>query len=91
MRRTRLDRQPLHYAAVRGNKKVVVELLLLLQYGANPNSTDKYGYTPERLASRKGHEEMVQLLQAHSGRGGGIECNLTRCKRGDGGATKGMH
>lgn len=35
---------------------------LLLEYGANPGMTDKYGKTPLALAQEKGYQQIVALL-----------------------------
>lgn len=37
---------------------------LLLEHGANPHMTDKYGKTPLELAEQKGYHEIAQLLIA---------------------------
>ncbi|WP_017347299.1 ankyrin repeat domain-containing protein [Pantoea sp. A4] len=37
---------------------------LLLEHGANPHMTDKYGKTPLTLAREKGYHEMAELLIA---------------------------
>ena len=37
---------------------------LLLEHGASPYMTDKYGKTPLELAREKGYEEIAQLLIA---------------------------
>ena len=37
---------------------------LLLEHGASPHMTDKYGKTPLELAREKGFEEIAQLLIA---------------------------
>ncbi|MGU9866602.1 ankyrin repeat domain-containing protein [Kluyvera ascorbata] len=37
---------------------------LLLEHGASPHMTDKYGKTPLELAREKGYEEIAQLLIA---------------------------
>ena len=50
---SRLDgKTPLHYAAMDGHKKIVK---LLLEKGANPNSTGRNGATPLHLASSGWH------------------------------------
>jgi len=37
---------------------------LLLEHGASPHMTDKYGKTPLELARERGFEEIAQLLIA---------------------------
>lgn len=37
---------------------------LLLEHGANPHMTDKYGKTPLELAREKGFTEIADLLLA---------------------------
>lgn len=37
---------------------------LLLDHGANPHMTDKYGKTPLELAREKGYHEIAELLIA---------------------------
>lgn len=51
---------PLYFASQRGHTESVV---LLLDYGADPNALSKWG-TPLHIASRQGHEEVVELLLA---------------------------
>jgi len=51
---------PLHYAAKKGNSKIIE---LLLDAGANINSTyNKFGSTPLHIATWFGHTDCVQLL-----------------------------
>ena len=37
---------------------------LLLEHGANPHMTDKYGKSPLTLAREKGYHEIAELLVA---------------------------
>lgn len=41
---------------------------LLLDHGANPHMTDKYGKTPLELAREKGYHEIAELLIAAGAR-----------------------
>jgi len=55
------DRTPLR-AVVNGHEGVVK--LLLEQGGVDPNRSDRYGSTPLSYAAKRGHAEVVKLLQA---------------------------
>lgn len=46
-----------------GGKKQQEIVSLLLENGANPHMTDKYGKTPLVLAEEKGYREIAQLLK----------------------------
>ncbi|NIF48417.1 hypothetical protein F3J28_11660 [Enterobacter sp. Ap-1006] len=46
-----------------GGKKQQEIISLLLEHGANPHMTDKYGKTPRELAEEKGYREIAQLLR----------------------------
>ncbi|HEY3983946.1 ankyrin repeat domain-containing protein [Cedecea sp.] len=46
-----------------GGKKQQEIVSLLLENGANPHMTDKYGKTPLELAEEKGYREIAQLLR----------------------------
>lgn len=46
-----------------GGKKQQEIVSLLLENGANPQMTDKYGKTPLELAEEKGYREIAQLLR----------------------------
>ena len=50
---------PLHMASFNGHCEVVQ---LLLNKGADPNKTNRYGSTPLHRASSSGHKEVVLLL-----------------------------
>ena len=52
-------RTPLHWAALNGQRDVVV---LLLESNANVNAQDSIGNTPLHLASYMGHKEIVEIL-----------------------------
>lgn len=47
-----------------GGAKQQAIVKLLLDHGANPQMTDKYGKTPLELAKQKGYQEIVALLIA---------------------------
>jgi len=53
---------PLHAAAFHGNKEC---LLLLLQYGADPDTMNNKDLTPLHLARKRGHNESLKLLQQY--------------------------
>jgi len=55
-------RQPLHYAASRGDS---VAARSLLDAGADPNFTDDNGYTPLHFAAQENQAAIVTLLLAH--------------------------
>ena len=62
---------PLHYAVKDGNKSAIQ---LLLQAGANPNSTESYnGNSALHYAATLGVEEFIRALLAAGG-----DVNLTR-------------
>ncbi len=46
-----------------GGKRQQEIIALLLQHGANPTMTDKYGKLPVQLAKEKGYNEIVDLLE----------------------------
>ena len=50
-------------AACGGNGKNVA---LLLTRGAEPGRKDEFGRTPMKIAAERGHDNLVQLLMAHS-------------------------
>lgn len=56
---SRIHKTPLMYAIENGHKNVAE---LLLGFGANPDTTDMYGYTPLMHASEKGNVDLVELL-----------------------------
>lgn len=47
-----------------GGEKQQQIVKLLLDHGANPHMTDKYGKTPLELAREKGYHEIAELLIA---------------------------
>ena len=53
---------PIHWAAIKGH---LAMLKLLLENGADMNLKDKHGDTPTRKAERKGHKEVLEVLEAH--------------------------
>ena len=55
-------RQPLHYAASRGDLAVATRLL---EAGAAPGFADDNGYTPLHFAAQERHAAMVSLLLVH--------------------------
>ena len=55
-------RQPLHYAASRGD---LAEAESLLEAGADPSFADDNGYTPLHFAAQERHAAMVSLLLVH--------------------------
>jgi len=52
-------------ASSKGNDNIVK---LLLGKGADVNAKAKDGWTALMIASRKGHQEVVNLLKAHGAR-----------------------
>jgi len=40
---------------------------LLLEHGADPRMTDKYGVTPRELAARAGYAELARIIEAAGG------------------------
>ena len=52
---------PLHWAAQRGNRKV---LIVLLQHGANSRALDDHGKSPLYWAVKKGQEKIAKILLA---------------------------
>ncbi len=54
--------QPLHAAMVRGEREVVVALLVA---GADPNARQQAGYTPLQAAAHRGATELAELLLSH--------------------------
>ena len=50
-----------HYAVSNSDEG---NIRLLLAAGANPNTVDRYGWTPLHAAVFRGHEEIIQLLLA---------------------------
>jgi len=59
MAKNDLGLMPIHYAAQKGNEKIVE---LLLQSGANANVEDANGKTPLYWAAKKGHQKVVNIL-----------------------------
>ncbi|KAF5761402.1 putative protein kinase TKL-Pl-5 family [Helianthus annuus] len=57
-------RTALHLAACEGCTEIV---LLLLEKGADVNSTDRWGRTPLSDARGVGHKEICKILEAHGG------------------------
>ncbi|KAL3356159.1 hypothetical protein AABB24_017034 [Solanum stoloniferum] len=57
-------RTALHLAASEGCAEIVV---LLLEKGADVNSTDRWGRTPLSDARNFGHEDVCKILEAHDG------------------------
>ncbi|KAK2991438.1 hypothetical protein RJ640_028521 [Escallonia rubra] len=57
-------RTALHLASCENCKEVV---LLLLEKGADVNSTDRWGRTPLSDARSSGHEDICRILEAHGG------------------------
>lgn len=55
----------LHFAAFRHNVEV---LLLLLDYGADPNLMDDVGYTPLHLCAEKGYSDFIRILLSYGAR-----------------------
>ena len=60
-----LERSPLHYAALQNNASEVLEVR---RAGADPNSTDKQGFTPLHLAAQEGAVDTLKLLLEHGAR-----------------------
>lgn len=54
--------RPLHVAAMKGQDRTAE---LILSYGADVNSRDKYGQTPLHYAVQTDHLNMVELLISH--------------------------
>ncbi|KAM0790860.1 hypothetical protein ACM66B_004701 [Microbotryomycetes sp. NB124-2] len=50
----------LHFAAANGHADVVS---ILLEFGADPSAEEKYGLTPEMVATQRGHFEAASLLR----------------------------
>ena len=57
-----MEATPLMAASFNGHPDVVQ---LLLNYNADPNVKRKYGLTALRLATEKGHDEVVSILMKH--------------------------
>jgi ankyrin repeat protein len=55
------DRNPLHWAAERGHRKVVIALL---DKGADPTAQDSGGRTAANLARRHGHGGIAMLIES---------------------------
>ena len=53
------DRTPLHLACLLGHSEIVKTLMLA---GADETITDMYWLTPAQIAERKGHRELLKLL-----------------------------
>ena len=53
---------PLHIASVNGNDNQLLLVAMLLNGGADPNSTTRLGYTALIVASIKGFEDVVMAL-----------------------------
>lgn len=76
-------RTALHVAASEGDDKIVG---LLLELGANPNLSDRWGGAPLDDAQRAQSFEAVALLQRHGGVGGVRDANVElalACSRGN--------
>ena len=52
----------IHWAAQKGHSKM---LSLLIESGASVTLTDKHGNTPLQLAEKKGHKEVISMLEKH--------------------------
>lgn len=65
----------IHWAAQEGFPDAI---LLLIEFGADPNATDKNGFSPLHLAAGEGHSAAVRALIR-----GGAELNK-RCSGNDG-------
>ncbi|KAJ3471850.1 hypothetical protein MRS44_001949 [Fusarium solani] len=57
------EQSPLHYAAESGSEAAV---RMLLEIGADDQVRDNAGHTPLSLATERGHEVIIQLLQQHA-------------------------
>lgn len=60
----------LWWACYKGHDEVV---MLLLEAGADPGLTDKYGVTPMAIATKHGHEDCIDLLKVRRRRRKGRE------------------
>ncbi|KAL1528716.1 hypothetical protein AB1Y20_010049 [Prymnesium parvum] len=76
-------RTPLHVSASEGNEPIVS---MLLEMGADPNQSDRWGSSPLDDAQRSQFSKVVALLQKFGGQGGvmdyGVELSLA-CSRGN--------